>query len=68
MAGSSSVAVTVALSAKVAVVDSCEVRRSPVYMRYISGSRALPWSTPTFRGESSVYSYSTLTLKCLLCR
>jgi hypothetical protein len=62
------VAITAVSSAKVTVVDSGEVGRSAVYRRYISGPRTLPRGTPAFTGESSVYSFSTLTGKYLLCR
>jgi hypothetical protein len=36
---------TAVLLAKVAVVDSGEVRRSAVYSRYNNGPRTLPWDT-----------------------
>jgi hypothetical protein len=68
MAGLLSVATTAVLSAKVAVVDSDEGGRSVVYRRYSSGLRTLPWGMPAFTEESSVYSFSTLTKKYLLCR
>jgi hypothetical protein len=57
MAGLLSVATTAVSSAKVAVVDSGEVGRSAVYRQQC------PWGTPTFTGENSVYSFSTLTRK-----
>jgi hypothetical protein len=47
MAGSLPLAITVLLSAKVAVVDFGEVGRSAVYIRYNNGPRALAWGTPT---------------------
>jgi hypothetical protein len=68
MSGSLSVANTAVSSANVAVVDSVEVGRSAVYSRYNSGPRTLTWSTPAMTGESSVYSDSTLTSKCLPCK
>jgi hypothetical protein len=67
MPGTLSVATTVVLSAKVAVVNSGEVDRSAALMRYSSGPSTLHWGTPMFMGESSVYSYSILTRKYLLC-
>jgi hypothetical protein len=55
MAGSESVASTAVSSIKVAAVDSGEDGRSTMYTRYNNGPRTLPWGTPTFSGESSVY-------------
>jgi hypothetical protein len=66
MAGSLSMVTTAASSAKVAVVDSSEVGRSAVYSRYNNGPRTLPWGTPALTEDSSVYSVSTFTRKCLL--
>jgi hypothetical protein len=68
MAGSLSVATTAVSSSKVAVVDSGEVGRSAVYSRYNNGSRTLPWGTPTLTDDSSVYSVSVFTKKCLPCK
>jgi hypothetical protein len=68
MAGSLSMATTAVSSAKVAVVDSGEVGRSAVYSRYNNGPRTLPWGTPALTDDSSVYSVSTFTRKCLLCK
>jgi hypothetical protein len=68
MAGSLSMTITEVSSAKVAVVESGEVVRSEVYKRYRSGPRTLPWGVPAFTRESSMYSFSTLTRKYLLCR
>jgi hypothetical protein len=68
MAGSLSMATTAVSSTKVAVVDSGEVGRSAVYRRYNNGPRTLPWSKPPLTEESSVYSVSTFTRKCLLCK
>jgi hypothetical protein len=68
MPGSLSVASTAVSSVDVAAVDSVEVGRSAVYSRYNSGPRTLPWGTPALIGESSVYSDSNVTRKCLLCR
>jgi hypothetical protein len=56
-----SVAITVVSSAKIDVVDSGEVGRSEVYKRYRSGLRTLLWGKPAFTGQSSVYSFLTLT-------
>jgi hypothetical protein len=64
MARSLVMAITAVSSAKVAVADSGEVGRSAVYSRYNSGPRTLPALT----GESYVYSVSTVTRKCLLCK
>jgi hypothetical protein len=68
MAGSLSVATTTVSSARVAVVDSGEVGRSAVYSRYNNGPRTLPCGTPASTVESSVYSVSTFTKNCLLCK
>jgi hypothetical protein len=65
MTGSLFVATTAVSSAK--AVDSGEVVRSAVYSRYNNGPRTLPWGTPALT-DSSVYSVSTLTRKCLLCK
>jgi hypothetical protein len=56
------------LSVKVAVVDSGEVGRSAVYSRYNNCPRILPWGMPTLTEESSMYSVSAFTRKCLLCK
>jgi hypothetical protein len=66
MAGSLSMVTTAVSSAKVAVVDSGEVGRSAVYSRYNNGPRTLPWGTPVLTDDSSAYSVSTFTRKCLL--
>jgi hypothetical protein len=66
MAGSLSVASTAVPSAKVAVVDSGELRRSAVYGRYNNGPRTLLWGTPALTENSSVYSVLTFTRKCLV--
>jgi hypothetical protein len=68
VAGSLSVDTTAVSSAKVAVVDTSEVGRSAVYNRYNNGPRTLPWGTPALTDDSSVYSVSTFTRKCLLCK
>jgi hypothetical protein len=69
MAGSlSMMATTTVSSAKVAVVDSGEVGRSAVYSRYNNGPRTLPCRTTALTDDSSVYSVSTFTGKCLLCK
>jgi hypothetical protein len=52
------VARTAVMSAKVAVV----------YSRYNNGPRALPWGALALTEESSVYSVSAFTRKCVLCR
>jgi hypothetical protein len=63
-----SVAATAVSSAKVDVVDSGEVGRSAVYRRYNNGPRTLPWGTPALSEDNFVYSVSTFTRKCLLCK
>jgi hypothetical protein len=68
MAESLSKATTAVRLAKVAVVDFGEVGRSAVYSRYNNGPRTLPWGTPALTDDSSVYSVSTFTRKCLLCK
>jgi hypothetical protein len=68
MAGSLSVASTAVLLAKVAVVDSGEVGRSAVYIKYNNGLRTLPLGIPALTRESSIYSVSAFTRKCLLCK
>jgi hypothetical protein len=68
MTGSLSMASTAVSSAMVAVVYSGEVGRSAVYSRYNNGPKILPWGMPALTGDSSVYSVSTSTRKCLLCR
>jgi hypothetical protein len=69
MAGSLSVAITAVSLAKVAVVDSGEVGRSVVYIRYNNnGPRTLPWGMPALTEDSSVYSDSACTRNCLLCK
>jgi hypothetical protein len=67
MAGSLSVAITAVSSAKVGVVDSGEDGRSAVYSRYSNDPRTLSWGTPALT-DGSVYSVSTFTRKCLLCK
>jgi hypothetical protein len=67
MAGSLSMATTAVLSAKFAVVDSCEIGMSAVYKRCNNGPRTLPWGTPALTDDSSVYWVSTFARKCLLC-
>jgi hypothetical protein len=52
----------------VAVVDSVEVGRSAVYGRYNRGPRSLAWGTATLTGERFVYSVSSFSRRCLLCR
>jgi hypothetical protein len=61
-------ATTEVSSAKVSVVDSGEVGRSAVYSMYNNSSRTLPWDTPALTDNSSVYSVSTFTRNCLLCK
>jgi hypothetical protein len=48
------------------VVDSGEVGRSAVNIRYNNGPRTLSWAMPAFTEHSSVYSVSTFTRTCLL--
>jgi hypothetical protein len=60
------VTTTAVLLAKVAVVDSGEVGRSAVCSRYNDVPRTLPWDTPALIEDSSVYSVSAFTRKCLL--
>jgi hypothetical protein len=67
-AGSLSMATTAVLSAKFTVVDSGEVGKHAVYIKYYNGPRTLPWGTPTLTEDSSVYSVSTFTRKRLLCK
>jgi hypothetical protein len=67
MAGSLSVATIAVSSAKFAVVDSGEAERSAVYGRYNNGPTTLPWGTLALTDDSSVYSVSAFTGKCLLC-
>jgi hypothetical protein len=45
---------TILSSAKVAVIESGEVRRSAVYRRYRKRWRTLPWGTPALTGVRSV--------------
>jgi hypothetical protein len=59
-------ATTAVSLAKVAVVDSGEVSKSAVYSRYNNGPRTLPSCTLVLTDDSSVYSVSTYTRKCLL--
>jgi hypothetical protein len=66
--GSLSVASIAVSSAKFAVIDSGEVGRSAVYSRYNNGRRTLPWFKPALTEESSMYSFSTFTKKCLPCK
>jgi hypothetical protein len=61
------VASTALLSVKVAAVDYGEVGRSQC-IADSNGPRALPQGMPALTGESSVYSVSTFTRKCLLCK
>jgi hypothetical protein len=61
MAGTLSMVTTAVSPDKVAVVDSGEVGRSAVY-----SARTLPWATPALTDDSSMYSISTFTRKCLL--
>jgi hypothetical protein len=68
MAESLSVATTAVSSAKVAVIDSGEVSRSAMYGKCNNGPKTLPWGAPALTGESPVYSVSTYTRKCLLCK
>jgi hypothetical protein len=58
MAGSLSVASTAVSPAKVAVVDSGEVDRSAVCIRYNNGPRTLPWVMPALTEDSSVYCFN----------
>jgi hypothetical protein len=68
IAGSLSVASTAVSPAEVAVIDSGEVGGSTVYSSYNNGPSTLPCGTPALTEESSVYSFSTSTSKCLLCK
>jgi hypothetical protein len=68
MAGSLSVVSTAVSSANVAVVDSGDVGRSSVYIRYNTGPKTLPSGMPALTEDSSVYSVSTFMRKCLLCK
>jgi hypothetical protein len=52
----------------VAVVDSVKFGRSAVHNRYNNGPRTLPCGATALNGESSVYSVSPFTRKCLLCK
>jgi hypothetical protein len=61
MSGSLSVASTAVLSAKFAVIDSCEVGRSAMYNRYNNCHRNLFWCTSALTIESSRYSVSNFT-------
>jgi hypothetical protein len=67
-AGSLSVASTTVSSAKVSVLDSGEVSISAEYSRYNNGPRTLTLGTPALSVESFIYSVSTFTMKCLLCK
>jgi hypothetical protein len=58
---------TAASAANFAVVDSVEVGRSAVHIRYNSGPRTLTWGTPALTEENSVFC-SNFTRKCLLYR
>jgi hypothetical protein len=62
------VASTAVSSAKVAVVDSGKDGMSAVYSKYNNVPRTLPWGKPALTGESSAYSVSAFTRKCLLCK
>jgi hypothetical protein len=68
MAGLMSTATTAVSSAEVNVVVCGEVGRPAVYSRYNNGHRTLPWDTPSLTDDSSVYSVSSFTRKCLLCK
>jgi hypothetical protein len=57
------VASTAVLSAKVAVVDYGEVRRSAVYSTHNNVPRTLPWGTPALTGESSTFMRKYLPWK-----
>jgi hypothetical protein len=56
------------LSEKIVVVGSGEVGMSAVYSRYNNRPRTLPWCKPALTEDSPVYSVSTFTGKCLLCK
>jgi hypothetical protein len=60
------VASTTVSSVMVAGVDSGEVGRSADYRRYDDGAWTLHGGAPALTKESSVYSVSTFTRKCLL--
>jgi hypothetical protein len=66
MAGSLSVASTAVSSTKFAVINSGDFDRSTVHSSYNNGSEVLPWGTCALTKDSSVYSVSTFTRKCLL--
>jgi hypothetical protein len=68
MPGPLSMANIAVSSANFAVVDFVGVGRWSVYRIYNSGPRTLPWRTPALTVESSAYSDSVCTRKCLLCR
>jgi hypothetical protein len=65
MAGTLSMTSTAVSSTKVAVYSG-EVGRSAVYSRYNNCHRALLWCAPALTRESSAYSVSAFTRKCLL--
>jgi hypothetical protein len=54
IAGSLSMATIAVSLEKIAVVDSGEVKRSAVYIRYNNGCRTLPWGTPALTVDSSL--------------
>lgn len=66
--GSLSVANIAVSSENVAMVDTGKVDRSLVYNKYNNGPRTLKWVTPAFTLENSVYSFSTSTRNCPLCK
>jgi hypothetical protein len=68
MAESLSVATIAVSSAKIAMVGSGEVGRSVVFSRHNNGPWTLPCGTPALTKDSSVYTVSIFTRKCLLCK
>jgi hypothetical protein len=55
----------VSLTEIAALVDFGKVGRSAVYSKYNNGPRTLAWGTSAFTDDSSMYSVSTFTRKCL---
>jgi hypothetical protein len=68
MHGSLSLITTTVSPAMVAVVDFGEVGSSAMYSRYNNDATTLPWGTLALNVGRSVYSVSTCTRKCLLCK
>jgi hypothetical protein len=60
------VASTAVSSTKFALVDSGEDGMSAVHSSHSNCPRTLPSGTPSLTGQSSVYSVSTSTRKCII--